>query len=983
MSATVRGVRVFRAVRWWHPLVSVVVAALVGVVTNLATGEGSSWWLKAALVALVVVQVALVVWQAGQDQRAKRDARDRLLGPLRPSLPAMDPVVPDGQAAGGRGIDARAVVHWLTAPFSPTPLWGRSDVHTRLLAWCTERDPQAGVVRVVTGPAGVGKSRLALAVAESLPTGWAAGRLQDGGVGLVERIVDAEDPTLVVVDDAARVPHLDSLITQATRYPDLIRLLLLTRTDASLRTLPDTVLPQLIHVGPLALLGEAGDRQRWYVEAVRAYARALRVSPPDLPDRPVGTDEDTPLVLHARALLAVLGRTGTRTWSLAEIVTELVTLEQRTWQPDLTQLPDGCDLDVLAEAITVLSLLPATTPIDAAELLRRVPQFAHDTAHQSRVAVARWARRRYPLGPDHRLDLRPYLIAERLLLDTLTRTPQLLHDDDGPIAAPVLARAYTTYSDALDHLNRLRGLRRSLLPQALAAVLSTGATGPNLDRLLATLINTEDIANDDGTRARLVALVPPDTMPYLRVAHGHLVVTHYRAMAASDPQQNRHDLAAALHKLSVSLHELARYREALPIWEEAVATWRELAEAEAARYRPGLAIALSNLGAGLRELGRRQEALAAWEEAVAILRELAEAEPDRYRPGLATALSNLGAGLQELGRCQEALAVWEEAVAIHRELAEAAPDQTRPDLALVLTNLALGLHELARYREALPIWEEAVATWRELAEAEADRYRPGLATALSNFGAGLQELGRHRQALAIWEEAVAIHRELAAAEPHRTRPHLANTLSDLGTGLRALGRHREALVVWDEVVVIRRELVKAEPDRYRPGLATALSNLGFSLQEIGCYREALAVDDEAVAIFRELAAAEPNRHRHRLATALGNFGISLQKVGRHQEALAAWEEAVATWRELAEAEPDQYRPDLITALTNLGLGYEETGELEESVRVQREAVAMWRACAEHDPQLYGASYQQALTTLHKQLTQIGRYQEAIALDLTT
>jgi hypothetical protein len=77
--------------------------------------------------------------------------------------------------------------------------------------------------------------------------------------------------------------------------------------------------------------------------------------------------------------------------SLAELVTELVAIEQRVWSADLSRLPAGCDVDVLAEAVTVLVLLPAAGIEKAAELLCRVPQFAHDAAQESR---SRW-----PAGP--------------------------------------------------------------------------------------------------------------------------------------------------------------------------------------------------------------------------------------------------------------------------------------------------------------------------------------------------------------------------------------------------------------------------------------------------------------------------------------------------------------------------------------------------------------------------------------------------------
>ncbi|WP_372672738.1 hypothetical protein, partial [Amycolatopsis kentuckyensis] len=588
---------------------SVVVAAGVGVLTNLATG-GFSWALTVFLVVLVVVQVALSVWQAGRDQQDLRAARDAMLGPLRPPAPdlAADETAPGHNDAGS---GARGVVHWLTASFSPTPLWGRNAVHDRLVAWCEHRDPRAEVARLVVGPAGVGKSRLALAVAESLLSkGWAAGRLQGDGAGLVERIVAAGDPTLVIVDDADRVAAgvLEALLGGAIRHPGLVRVLLLARTAAAVPVLSDTVLPHLRRIETLEPVGEASDRQRWYGEAVRAYARTLQVSPPDVPDRPVGAEDDTPLVLHARALLAVLGRIHSRTQPAAELFTELVALEQRGWAADLPRLPVGCDVDTLAEALTVLLLSPAADVEEAATLLRRLLQFAHDTAQESRIAIAGWVHRRYPLGPDHRPNLVPHFVAERLVLDTLCRCPHLLRDQDAPAAAPVLARAYTTYEDALEQLTILLAHQISQVPEALVVILATGVTGHLLDRALAGLITT-DVADDIRARERLLELNPPAAFPHLSAAHSQLLVTQHRAQVESEPNRYRPDLADSLVGLGHNLWTIGRYREALEATEEAVTIYRGLADVEPDRYLSDLAKSLRNLEASLGEVGRHREGL--------------------------------------------------------------------------------------------------------------------------------------------------------------------------------------------------------------------------------------------------------------------------------------------------------------------------------------------------------------------------------------
>ncbi|MFJ5984503.1 tetratricopeptide repeat protein [Lentzea sp. NPDC092896] len=967
------------AFRVWHGVVSVPVAAGVGVMTNLATEE-FSWALTCGLVAFVLMQAGLSVRQAVEDQQGLRDARDELLRPLRPPVPP-SPVADESPVGrDGSVLQVGAVVGWLTAPFTPTPLWGRSGMRDRLVAWCVASASGADVVRVVTGPAGVGKSRLALAVAAALPAGWVAGRLRDDAAGLVERIAAAGDRTLVIVDDteSVAVSAVETLVAGAVRHPDLIRVLLLARTDAALRLLPDEVRPRLAGVEVLGPVGEAEDRQRWFVEAARAYAREWRVPAPDLPDRPVGTDGDTPLMLHARALLAVLGRSDIRTWSLTDLMTELVSLEQRSWQSDLPRLPAGCDTEVLAEALAVLLLLPASGTEEAAELLRRVPQFSHDTAQESRVAVARWARRRYPPGRDHRPDLQPHLVGERLVLDILTRTPNLLHDDDIPAAASVLTFAYATFRDARAHLTAPLIRRPDLLPDALTSVLATGVTGRPLDLALSSLIDPHCV--DVDLRIRLIALDRTTALPHLRLALTRLHVEHFQMLVEAQPDNHRPELATSLNDLGIDLRDVGRSREALTVVEQAVAIRRELAEAEPDRYRPALADSLIALEAFLGDVGRWREALTVVEQAVAIRRELAEAEPDRYRPALADSLNNLGVCLSGVGRPREALTAVEQAVVIKRELAVAEPDRYRPELGDTLHTLGICLSGVGRPREALTAVEQAVAIRRELAAAEPDRYRPGLAGSLSNLGIYLAELGQPREALTAVEQAVAIRRELAAAEPDRYRPGLAGSLSNLGDYLAELGRPQEALTAVEQAVAIRRELAAAEPDRYRPDLAASLINLSMRLSGVGRPQEALTAVEQAVAIVRKLATVEPDRYRPDLAASLDNLGACLSGVGRPQKALTAVKQAVAIKRELAAAEPDRYRPDLATLLNNLAVGFAQVGDLDGALRAKRDMVAVWRACADQDPELYEPIYQREAAKLRRQLNQAGHHEEAVAPD---
>ena len=90
---------------------------------------------------------------------------------------------------------------------------------------------------------------------------------------------------------------------------------------------------------------------------------------------------------------------------------------------------------------------------------------------------------------------------------------------------------------------------------------------------------------------------------------------------------------------------------------------RPLVEAEGRVFAPLLGSALTTLTNSLSALGRREAALQHAQEAVDLYRQLAAERPDAFRPDLAASLNILANRLSDLGRREEALQHAQEAVA--------------------------------------------------------------------------------------------------------------------------------------------------------------------------------------------------------------------------------------------------------------------------------------------------------------------------------
>jgi tetratricopeptide (TPR) repeat protein len=847
---------------------------------------------------------------------------------------------------------------------------GREHELGGLLAWC--EDGRARGVRLVTGPGGVGKTRLSVELCARLdPDRWRCVRVGDGeeALALVTARRGWPGPVLLVLDYAETRIGLGGLLRAVAADAGPVRVLLLARSAGEWRdrlAAAEPAVRELLTGGdePLAaaVSGELSNADLVRA-AVPVFAKALGVAAPSRVLAEAIPGAVRVLDLHAAALVAVLRSPGARApvrVSVADVLDELLGHEERFWQGTAARLdllggPSGMSVAMLRQIVAAAALLGARSREQAVELLERVPGAA------TSVPVACWLRDLYPPegeaadggGAEWLGSLRPDRLAERLVVAQLTGSAEL-------------AERCLSGLDEQQALRAVTLLGRAAADQQEAAGVLLERVLPLLERVVAGL------PDDVGLLTAISDAIP---YPSAALAQADLAVTRriLQILPDGDPGLR----ARWLSWLGTALAQIGRPAEALPAEQEALEAYRELAAADPDRYRPDLAASLSNLGVLYAQLGRPAEALPPAQESVEIRRELAAADPDQYQAALALSLSNLGVRFSELGRLTEALPPAQEAAEIRRELAAADPDQYQAALALSLSNLGVRFWELGRLTEALPPAQEAAEAYRELAAADPDRYQAALALSLSNLGIRFWELGRLTEALPPAQEAAEIRRELAAADPDRYRAALADSLSNLGIWFWELGRLTEALPPTQEAVEIRRELAAAHPDQYQAALALALSNLGILLSQLGRLTEALPPAQEAAEIRRELAAADPDRHRAALALTLSNLGVRFSQLGRPAEALPPTQEAAEAYRELAAADPDRYRAALAISLSNLGLRFSQLGRPAEALPPAQEAVEIRRELAAAHPDRYRAALADSLSNLAVRFWELGRAAEAL------
>jgi predicted ATPase/uncharacterized protein HemY len=788
----------------------------------------------------------------------------------------------------------------------------------------------------LTGPGGIGKTRLGVEVAATLlqdfPDGiffvslapirdpglvlstiaHTLGVKESGGLPPLQSLLDylREKQLLLLLDNFEQVVAAAPLVTDLLAACPRLKVLVTSREVLRLRgeqefPVPALTLPDPRRTPPLETLSQ--------YEAVKLFIQRALAAKPNL----IINNENAPAVveicfrLDGLPLAIELAAARVKLLSLQELLQRL---------EDRFKLLRGGARDLPARHQTLRRTVAWSYDLlDEAEkvLFRRLAVFIGGCTLEAAEAVCA------PADDEHIAALAiDVLDGLASLIDK-----SLLRQEEGADDEPRFVMLATIHDHAAERLAEGEEAgslhrRHTVYYLSLAEQAEPELKGPKQIRWLSQL----ELEHDNLRAALHWAREHGETGVSLRLGkalwqfwevHGH--ISEGRRHLADMLSQSSTSSPATRAKALIGANSLARnqgdYVAATSFLKESLVLFQELGD------KHGIAFTLGNLGLLAKYEGDYEQASALCETSLALFRELGD------RDRIAVALNHLGVIAHDQGNYERAKLLYGESLALKRELGD------KGGVAYALHNLAFIAYEQAEYELAKTLYEESLSLKQELG------HKYAIAKTLGNLGLVAREQGDYGQAVLLHEKALALEQEVG------DRPGIAYSLHNLGDVARDQGDDKRAAQLYEEGLTLHQQVGN------KRGVAHSLSGLGDVAHRQGDYKQASELGKESLTLFRELG------DKRGIAYSLDSLGSIAREQSKYEQAAVLYRESLRLFQEMND------RLGIAKSLYNLGIAAQNQDKYELATSLLSAAEALRQVIGVPMARANQADYERALAAV--------------------
>ncbi|MFZ2470481.1 MAG: tetratricopeptide repeat protein [Methanothrix sp.] len=551
---------------------------------------------------------------------------------------------------------------------------------------------------------------------------------------------------------------------------------------------------------------------------------------------------------------------------------------------------EGVDLDVEASFNLSYIRLPAET----ARVFRQLSVFPTDFDSHAEEFVCQ-DENHLNLSELVTLSLVEFLQAGRYRLHDLVRVFACLHPDN-EVRGSLQMRHAEYYKNVLSKIDELyiKGEKDAIAGREIFDIESINIkSGQKL---------AEDMAIIQTDKKYLI----PEMKPALQLCSDYASEGAYAIGMLLSPRERIHWLETALlasnllkdtkkecghlSNIGIAYVQVGEFHKAIDIFEKRFSLSRKIGDLL------GASNAIGNLGTAYLANGDIPQAIKLFKQHLTFVRMNSD------RRGEAKDLGNLGLAYVDLEKPQDAIEYCEQALKIFREIRDSQGE------GAALGNLGLAYSKLGNTRKAIEYYEKHLA----IASDVGDEW--GKSKALINLGNSYADVGKTCKAIEYYQHALVVARE------SEERQQEENILENMGCAYYASSSFFEAIDCFKQALIIAREIGNKKLEENN------LNYLGGAFYAAGDSYSAIEYYELALAAVRGIGDRQEEEN------ILGNLGNAHIVLGDTVNAIDFYEQALSIARDIGDQLGES------NGLINMSLSWNKLCHREKAVDLAKSAL---------------------------------------------